>query len=199
MIYNIEDKVNEMSLLSSDINEHILTMVKYGKECEFIIEMGVRGILSTWGWLGSYPKKIKCYDMHHPSKWGGDLESVYDTAAFYNIEFNFQIADVLKIEIEECDLLFIDTWHTYDQLSLELELHNKKVRKYLCFHDTTSYEFNNESIGSENTMGEYKSFDKQGLWPAIEDFLNLHPEWILHERYYNNNGFTILKKIDFIC
>jgi hypothetical protein len=36
---------------------------------------------------------------------------------------------------------------------------------------------------------------KLGVWPAIEEFLNSNKEWILHERYTNNNGLTILKKL----
>ena len=35
----------------------------------------------------------------------------------------------------------------------------------------------------------------KGLWPAIEEFLNDNPEWKLIERYTNNNGLTILKRI----
>jgi hypothetical protein len=33
-----------------------------------------------------------------------------------------------------------------------------------------------------------------GLWPAIEEFLKNNPNWILHERFTNNNGLTILKR-----
>jgi len=34
-----------------------------------------------------------------------------------------------------------------------------------------------------------------GLWPAIEEFLKNNNDWVLHERFTNNNGLTILKKI----
>ena len=33
-----------------------------------------------------------------------------------------------------------------------------------------------------------------GLWPAIEEFLVSNPEWILKERFTNNNGLTVLEK-----
>lgn len=36
----------------------------------------------------------------------------------------------------------------------------------------------------------------RGLWPAVEEFLAEHEnEWKLHERYTNNNGLTILKRV----
>jgi hypothetical protein len=47
MIYNLKNKIKEISNKKSDINEHIVTMIKYGSKCEHITEMGVRGIVST--------------------------------------------------------------------------------------------------------------------------------------------------------
>jgi hypothetical protein len=35
----------------------------------------------------------------------------------------------------------------------------------------------------------------RGVWPAIEEFLAAHPEWILKERFTNNNGLTILQRV----
>ena len=101
MIYDLERLINTLHNTPSDINEHMPTIIKYGSECETITEMGVRGIFSTWGWLACFPKWLKCYDLHNPSKWGGDIQSVYDTANAYEIPFSFEENDVLKIEIEE--------------------------------------------------------------------------------------------------
>jgi hypothetical protein len=191
---NLEKKVNELYTTPSDINEHFPAIIKYGSECETITEMGVRGIVSTWGWLACAPKKLISYDIHNPAKWGGDIQSVYDTVAAYNLNFEFKIADVLKIEIDETDLLFIDTWHAYDQLKQELKIHSGKVKKYICFHDTTSYEFNDEPKGHENTW-EGQSSGK-GIWPAIEEFLMENNDtWVLKERFKNNNGFIVIERI----
>ena len=194
MIHDLEILINQLHKTQSDINEHFPAIIKYGSECDTITEMGVRGIVSTWGWLACAPKKLISYDIHDPSKWGGDLQSVYDTAEAYGFDFKFHIADVLKLEIEETDLLFIDTWHAYDQLKKELELHSDKVKKYICFHDTTSYEFRDEFKGHENTWeGESSG---QGIWPAIEEFLiNNKDKWVLKERFMNNNGFTVIERI----
>lgn len=194
MEYNLEQVVNQLYQTPSDINEHIPTIIKYGSECATITEMGVRGIFSTWAWLACAPKWLKCYDLHNPSKWGGDIQSVYDTAEAYGLNFSFEVADVLKIKIEETDLLFIDTWHTYDQLKEELKLHSDKVKKYICFHDTTSYEFVDESLNHENSWGKPSS--GRGIWPAIEEFLIENKNtWVLKERFVNNNGFTIIERI----
>ena len=34
-----------------------------------------------------------------------------------------------------------------------------------------------------------------GLMPAVNEFLQSHPEWIMEKQYTNNNGLTILKRI----
>lgn len=193
-MYDLEQIVNRIYQTPSDINEHIPTFIEYGSQCETITEMGVRAISSTWAWLGSAPKKLTSYDMENPSHYGADINFVYEVAKQYNLNFEFKQADVLTIEIEPTDLLFLDTWHAYDQLKAELELHSPKVAKYIIMHDTTSYEYRDEPLTSENTFKGDKSAGK-GLWPAITEFLEAHPEWTLHKRYTNNNGITIIRRV----
>ncbi len=86
---------------------------------------------------------------------------------------------MLKVGIEETDLLFIDTWHVYEQLKEELRLHGSKARKYIVLHDTTTFGENGEGEG------------RRGLWPAVEEFLAVG-EFQIKERFQNNNGLTIL-------
>ncbi len=96
--------------------------------------------------------------------------------------FRFHQADVLQVEIEETDLLVIDTWHVYKQLQEELRLHARKVWKYLVLHDTTTYGERGETEGH------------RGLWPAVEEFL-AQGTFRLKERYHNNNGLTVLEAV----
>ena len=193
---NLEQKVNQLFQTPSDINEHIPTIIKYGQECDHITEMGVRNVLSTWAWLASAPKNgLICYDLLHPNKWGGDLSEVEDTAKAYGLKFDFIEANVLEIDIEETDLLFIDTWHHYNQLKEELKKHSHKARKYICFHDTTSFEHRSEPTTSENRFIGELDWNK-GLWDAVTEFLEENKDtWKLKERYTNNNGFTIIERI----
>lgn len=184
MSNDLEQIVNEMYKTPSDINEHIPTLLKYGQECEHITEMGVRWIVSTWAFLGAAPKKLISYDIKNPSHWGKNINHVYTVAKEYGLDFTFVEADVLKIDIEPTDLLFIDTWHIYDQLKQELTLHGNKAKKYIIMHDTTTF----------GEQGERKPY--KGLWPAIEEFLEDNKGvWALKERFTNNNGLTILQRI----
>ena len=192
MIVNLNEKIKEIINTPSDINEHIQTILEYAKKCDHITEMGVRGIISTWGWLAGNPKKLIAYDIQDPSTWGSSIRDVEDTAKSIGTNFKFHLANVLDIDIEETDLLFIDTWHSYKQLTAELKLHASKVRKYICFHDTTSYAENDET--SYEIWGSEWKAEGIGIWRAIEEFLESNPEWELDIRFTNNNGFTIIKK-----
>lgn len=171
---------------SIDIFEHLPTIKKYAEKCTHITEMGVRSVVSTWSFLAglldntNYNRMVS-YDIEfHPNL----VELIENASCLYPaIRYDFILKDVLKTEIEETDLLFLDTWHVYEQVRDELKLHASKVRKYIMFHDTTSYEFKGEGHG------------RTGIWPAIQEFLDSHSEWKIKERYTNNNGLTIIERV----
>ena len=179
----IIEKLNHLTSVPSDINEHLNTLASYSKKCEHVTELGVRWVVSTWALASGNPKKLRSYDIEHPNNQGGGdsfnqlLEAISETS----IDFTFTEADDLTIEIEETDLLFIDTWHVYDQLKKELELHGNKALKYIIFHDTV-------------TFGEHGEGGGIGLMPAINEFLERNPQWQTKEHYQNNNGLLILER-----
>lgn len=191
LIEYFEEKKNQ----NSDINEHLETFKKYSEECDIIIEMGVRGIVSTWGFMMGKPKKLVGIDITHPSEFGGNIGEVYRLSTENNIDYQFRLEDTLVCEIEECDLLFIDTWHDYLQLKKELNRHHNKVKKYIILHDTMSFGYNDE--GDYNNYHEKRPETNlpKGLNPAISEFCNQNPNWYIHERFANNNGITILKRL----
>ena len=178
---NIENKYQELCNTPSDINEHLPVLRRYAEECKHITEMGVRGIVSTYAFLVAQPYTLISYDIKN-CDWKPLQKAAREA---YYTDFRFIQADVLKIEIEPTEILFIDTLHNYEQLIRELKLHASKVSKYLVFHDTTTYAYVGES---------YDGVPRVGLWPAIEEFLEENPEWSIKERFTNNNGLTILVK-----
>jgi hypothetical protein len=167
----------------SDINEHLPTLKRYAEECDHITEMGVRWVVSTYAFMMGKPKEMVSYDIVPVEKHGVDRQYLVDLANDNDIKYEFIVADTRELEITETDLLFIDTWHIYEQLKKELELHGNKAKKYIIFHDTTTFEINGEGDGYV------------GLWPAIDEFLIDNPHWVIHERFTNNNGLTILKRV----
>lgn len=170
MIDNIFNKLKETT---SDINEHMETLRVLSTECSNITEMGVRRCVSTWAFIeGLKSGKLVSIDIKHPEDWGGNLKQVKKACKKKNIDFTFILGNTLDIVIDDTELLFIDTQHTYKQLSQELALHSSKVRKFIILHDTVSF---------------------PGLWQAVEEFIQLGV-WEIKSHYTNNNGLTILER-----
>jgi hypothetical protein len=179
-----------LSKTKSDINEHLVTLRKYAEDCDHITEMGTRYVCSTWAFVIAKPKKVVCYDILTNldlNKVNQRLDEIKLHSKNLDVDFTFNLQNVLEVEIEETDLLFIDTYHEYNQLKKELSLHSKKVKKYLVFHDTTTFGVHGETFKEPNTVG---------IMPAINEFLIENKDWVLHEKFENNNGLTILKKIN---
>ena len=189
-------KYQEKSLTPSDINEHLPTLKQYAEECDSIVEMGVRSIVSTWAFLAGNPKKLVSLDLYNPNRFGGNLQEVYDLTSNTNINFEFIEQDSLIYNIDLCDLLFIDTWHSYLQLKKELTRHHYNVKKYIILHDTVSFAYHDEKSADE--MGSINIFETnlpKGLIPALDEFLYHNKNWIIWERKANNNGLTVLKRL----
>jgi len=91
--------------------------------------------------------------------------------------------------------------NVYGHLKREFERWNSFVSKYIILHDTTVDEWEGETLrigwnASEQSKTSGIPIEEicKGLWPAVEEFLTLHPEWEIEKRYTNNNGLTILKR-----
>jgi hypothetical protein len=196
-------KYVELSKIPSDINEHLETLKKYTEECDIVIEMGVRSIVSTWAFLAGNPKKLISLDLFNPVDFGANLQEVYDAALNSGIDFSFVQKDSLVYDIEKCDLLFIDTWHDFLQLKKELTRHHSKVNKYIILHDTVSHGYVDEkTTGTFEYAAEMRKLNTSetnlpvGICPAIEEFLYHNKNWVIWEKMANNNGLTVLKRIN---
>lgn len=175
----------------SDINENLPILYELSKECNHVTEMGVRTGCSTRAFLNT-DVVLRSYDLEKDDY----VNQLFESAKKVGKDVDYTEANVLDIEIEETDLLFIDTWHNYDQLTEELKKHSSKVRKYLAFHDTHSYGIHGEECSNScagNIVTGYKE-KPMGLLPSIIEFMVQNPEWKFKIYKTNNNGLTVLEK-----
>lgn len=185
-IYNIKKHT------PSDINEHLETIFTFSQECLHITELGVRHVTSTWPMLLAGPRKLISYDLFFQS----EVQRVIDLANEYGLCYRFIEADVLSVQLEKTELLFIDTLHTYNQLTAELILHSDKVSKYIILHDTNTFGEADEPVYHyASSIVKEIPVIKQGLMSAVKDFLltDKGQSWELFKVYTHNNGLTILK------
>lgn len=172
---------------ASHINEHLPTFRELAKECNHITEMGVHEGRSTRGFLVE-DVILRCYDVIMYDA----FKKVYDIAKNEGKDIIFYNKSVLDVEIEETDLLFIDTHHNYEHLIRELKLHSPKVKKYILMHDTQTFGTKPENNPLCIQHGGYKS-DK-GLLPALIEFMIENPNWKFKMHKTNNNGLTLIEK-----
>lgn len=160
----------------SDINEHLPLLYSLSQECTSVVEMGVRTGMSTRAFMLA-PVKLRSYDI----ELNHDVMKLFNHAKQLGKDVEYIKADTLNLEIEECDMLFIDTLHTYHQLSQELKIHGNKAKKYLVFHDTWFF-------GARGEHGDV------GLLAAIIQFMIDNPQWKFKIHRINNNGLTVLER-----
>jgi hypothetical protein len=163
----------------SDINENVHILYNLAKECETVVEMGVRTGVSTRAFLNTDVKLISFDIVLNPK-----VQELFSLAKKHGKDVQYIKEDVLNIEIDEVDLLFIDTLHTYEQLKRELKLHGNKAKKYLAFHDTYTFGL----VGEDGR-------DRKGLLTAILEFISDNPHWKIKTHKTNNNGMTVLERV----
>lgn len=160
---------------TTDVNEHLPLLRSLAEQCRHVTEFGTRRGNSTVAFLAAQPEQLICYDLGHLPA-ARKLSRLRGRTNLRLID-----ANVLEVEIEGTDLLFIDSRHTFEQLSAELRLHGDKARRFIVLHDTTKYGV----IGEDGSLG---------LWPAVRWFLSRGAEWSIREIRTNNNGLVVLRR-----
>ena len=188
----------------SCIHEHLPTLRFYAEKVDTVVEMGVRGVVSTWAFLSGLA--IGRNDSGVRSLIGVDSEACEYGQPMHlgpavGIDVRFVKGDSAKVTVPPRDLLFIDTWHIYGHLKRELSAHHATTSRYIILHDTTVDAEGGEALRSKQDVEAMMSLSgypreeiERGLWPAVLEFLADHPEWEIEKRYVNNNGLTVLAR-----
>jgi hypothetical protein len=187
----------------SDINQHMEILKNYAQQCESVLELGVRGVVSSWAFAygltlnESQNKLLFCNDLV-PC----DLSLLQSECNLNKVELQSEWCSDLQLEIPDYsfDLVFIDTFHVYGQLRRELQKFSKVARKYIIMHDTTvdaehgearRLGLNVRQLSKDTGLPEDEI--ERGLAPALDEFLK-GSEWRVREVFTNNNGLTVLER-----
>jgi len=101
-----------------DMAPHIATLGRHASEAHAIVEWGVRGGVSTWAMLDAMPAdgrlwSVDIIDCVVPPRVSGDPRWTFLVGDDLDPAIQSQLPDA-------CDLVFIDTSHTYEQTAGEL-------------------------------------------------------------------------------
>jgi len=200
----VQTQYTRLCQTPSDINQHLPTLYRYATECESVFESGVRGCVSSWAFVngllhnGKPSRRILLNDIS-PCP----IENLLSATKNLDIVVNYEWINNLNLNLtESVDLTFIDTWHVYGQLKRELAKFAPLTKKYIIMHDTTLDAVRGETIRM-NWNPQQQSRESgfpvneitRGIWPAVEEFLASNREWVLKERFSNNNGLTVLVRV----
>lgn len=179
--------------MPSNINEHLDKLYQESLNHNTICEFGTCTGISTIAFLTAiveakergFQKKLTTYDIRfHDGAQNLDFLAVENGVAN---NFLIVIEDVLEIPPVNCDLLFIDTLHNYNQIRQELNIHvenNPNPPKTIIFHDVESF-----ALIEEQPYGEVG-----GILPAILEFLSRNHQWYVDYYLRDCNGLMIIKR-----
>ena len=176
-----------------DIGQHLHYLRRLASTCSHITEFGMAQGASTTAFIAARPKKLITYDI-------GDwpTNQLYILARHAGVELRCVKENTLETTIEETDLLFIDSTHTYAHLSVELARHSPMARRFIVLHDTVKC----WKTGMHSSHADYPGIDfarvggrvkVEGIGRAILEFLS-KGEWVVKEKFKRNNGLMVLAR-----
>lgn len=179
----------------SDINEHLPMLASFASECDSCIELGCRGVVSTWAFAhgllegdksNRLPQIIKHKFLFVNDIEECDLCELQEALASTNVKLDCEWCNDLELSLSRTfDLTFIDTWHVEGQLSRELTKFAPRTNKYIIMHDTTIDGKYSEStryyvteggatLGARGEDPDIFECLMQGGWPLVEAFAQDH-------------------------
>ena len=138
------------------------TLLECARECTTITEFGIfKGCgLATFSSLPN--KKVIGYDitLDLVSPIIDDIRRLIPKST----ELIIRKGNTLDIDIEQTDMLFVDTVHRYDHVKKELIRHSERVNKYIVIHDVNYPKVGNPKV----RQACYEFADTQG-WNVTRD------------------------------
>lgn len=155
------------------------------------VEFGVkRGASSSALLLGA--QRVISYDIVETAQ-ARELERLAGPRWAYRLQ------DSRTADVPPCDLLLVDSLHTFAQVEAELTAHADRVGRYLVFHDTITF----GSIGAKGETGQqlWAYVPGQvtppaalGIRPAIDALLIRDRTWHLVAHYTDSHGLLVLER-----
>lgn len=173
------------------ISAHLPRLRALSEHCEVAVEFGVkRAASSTALLLGA--DRVVSYDVI-------ETQEARELKQLVGDRWDYRIESSRTADVPECDLLFVDSLHTFEQVRAELA-HAGKVRHLLVFHDVSTF-------GEVGAMGETgrQSWTyvagkgsvppgHYGIRPAIDELMIADPAWKIIERRVDSHGLLVLER-----
>lgn len=113
--------------------------------------------------------------------------------------WEYRLEDSRTAHFPDCDLLFVDSLHTYAQCRAELEAHADSVKRYLVFHDVITFGVVGVDPETGRHLWEYAGNgsvppEALGVRPAIDELMIRDPSWRITESHVHSHGLLVLER-----
>ena len=190
--------------IGGNVEKHMPVLFALASGFANITELGVHSVHSSWAFAraasdgAALGERItyRALDIARDNR-VDELEAAMRQCP--GVTFSFTEADDLLVDVWESNFLFIDTWHTYKQLTRELQRWPQAVSHYIALHDTVLFANHDENEAQASRRKE-TLFDglpvRQGLKVAVQEFLESSEglKWQVFEHYANQNGVMVLQR-----
>lgn len=174
------------------ISAHLPRLRALASDCHSVTEFGVKkGASSVAMLLGA--NRVTSYDIIETP----DARRLQMIAGD---RWDYRIQDSREATPDRCDMLFIDSLHTYAQVKAELDRHARWVGRYLVFHDTITF----GSIGADGESGRHLwayqpgqmvPREALGIRPAIDELMVEDDSWRILVHYTDSHGLLVLYRV----
>lgn len=177
----------EVAAKARDLNEHAETIRSYAGQVG-----SIRGFVKRCDWetllVAGYPSTLETFQAeegdliartHAALK--GQMAKDNRKVMAYNTHHGDEVVDPLVIEPADVDMLVIDRDNSAEYLSAVLERHGASARYMIMIRGTQAF-------------GERAEFDasKPGMFQAIREWIEKHPDWFVMDHRPNQYGLTVL-------
>ena len=200
--------------------DHLKTVYKYSLECRSAASLGDGGAITVWSILKGMvdgPQAVVPQGMADGSQTDSQPRMSYqvvDTAyqpiqeevqrecLSHGIDYSMTITpNHLNANLNQTDLLFINSMHVYGQIKRELGKYHEFVAKYIVIHNTDvdgQYGEARRCNWTVKHLVQRRGYEARdfivGIVPAIEEFLATHSEWSVDLNHSNCYGLMVLRR-----
>lgn len=170
---------------------HLPRLRALAEGCDLAIEFGVKRAASSAALLLGASRVIS-YDLIATPE-------ARALATKMGSRWRYVLMDTRHAPVTPCDLLFIDSLHTFAQVGTELRRHADAVQRTLVFHDTITF----GSVGAHGETGRHlwtytpgvmMPPEALGIRPAIDALMIRDPSWRIHAHYTDSHGLLVLER-----
>lgn len=173
----IDGIFDHVRAIERDFNQHMPKLRELADDCDTVVDISLRQE-SFIALAASKAKRVFSYsnEFLFPAQKVLDLKGK-DAS-------RLRIDPATVIDIPPCDLLFLNTRHTADQVYRELRFFSPIVKRYIVLHNTQIY--------GERGEGHSDQAQVAGILVAVRKFLRDNPVWSVVYHTQDQYGLTVL-------